>query len=71
MATCGYLCPQCEGKGFLTDAMLPCDWCSSNKPIESESLSDQEWIDKVHGSNCCSDIGNLTDSNQEIIIAKE
>lgn len=28
MATCGYVCPQCEGKGFLAD-FSDCNWCNA------------------------------------------
>ena len=28
MSTCGYVCPKCEGKGFLED-FSNCDWCNS------------------------------------------
>jgi arsenate reductase len=28
--TCGYVCPQCEGKGFLAD-FSDCDWCKVSK----------------------------------------
>jgi hypothetical protein len=33
MAGCGYVCPQCEGKGF-TEKGEYCDWC--NMPKESQ-----------------------------------
>jgi len=63
MATCGYLCPQCEGRGFREDGS-PCDWCSvatsahkENVPKNSIELSDEDWIEKVHGKCSCSDIG--------------
>ena len=29
MSTCGYVCPQCEGNGFLPD-FSRCDWCNPN-----------------------------------------
>ena len=55
MATCGYLCPSCEGREF-TDDGLPCQWC---KPVVSvkrkENISDEEWINSVHFGDCCSD----------------
>ncbi len=28
MATCGYVCPKCEGKGFLDDLSI-CNWCNA------------------------------------------
>lgn len=63
MAGCGYLCPQCEGRGFLDDTS-ECNWCSPEKPkqqtnsLQTKEEELEEWIAKVHGSNCCSDIGN-------------
>jgi hypothetical protein len=33
MSGCGYVCPQCEGKGF-TDTGEPCTWCT---PVTEES----------------------------------
>lgn len=30
MPTCGYTCPQCEGRGYTED-MEVCDWCSEIK----------------------------------------
>jgi hypothetical protein len=27
MAGCGYVCPQCEGKGFTDDGEV-CTWCT-------------------------------------------
>ncbi|MFN4083291.1 MAG: hypothetical protein ACK4K9_06630 [Bacteroidia bacterium] len=29
MITCGYVCPQCEGKGFLED-LSECNYCKPN-----------------------------------------
>lgn len=37
MPTCGYTCPQCEGKGFMEDG-TPCDWCNK----ESEAIKPDE-----------------------------
>ena len=34
MSTCGYTCPQCEGKGFLEDG-TPCDWCGTEGKSEN------------------------------------
>lgn len=48
MAGCGYVCPQCEGKGF-TETGDACDWCS--KP----EISDENWIKEVHEGKCCAD----------------
>ena len=56
MATCGYICPQCEGSGFNKETLEVCDWCRvDEKPI---AISNEEWIEKVHTQNCCSDIGD-------------
>lgn len=33
MPTCGYVCPQCEGRGF-TDNGNNCDWCTPELPAE-------------------------------------
>ena len=65
MATCGYICPICEGKGFLEN-LETCDYCSPKivKPVieiqfnnsENKSIiSDQDWIDIVHNGPCCGD----------------
>lgn len=55
MATCGYLCPSCEGREFMDDGSA-CTWC---KPIAAvkpqKAISDQEWMDSVHFGDCCSD----------------
>ena len=63
MATCGYLCPKCEGSGYLENGKA-CDWCgtvvkdeilennSPTKPTEEELA---EWIKQVHEGPCCSD----------------
>jgi hypothetical protein len=52
MATCGYLCPVCEGKGFKDDGS-DCDWCQVQKQVLSADK--EEWIKKVHEGPCCSD----------------
>lgn len=59
MATCGYLCPKCEGKGFLDDGTI-CDWCEVKQVPEKEKpkVSEQDlkdWIETVHEGPCCSD----------------
>lgn len=55
MATCGYLCPSCEGREFTEDG-LPCQWC---KPAvtskKQEQISEEEWLNSVHFGDCCSD----------------
>ena len=54
MATCGYLCPKCEGRGF-TDQGETCDWCVVAPKPETSSISDEEWVKKVHEGPCCGD----------------
>ena len=60
MAGCGYVCPQCEGKGWV-EIGEACNWCSpvvENKAeISPVEISTEEWIEKVHGNCACSDIG--------------
>lgn len=59
MAGCGYVCPQCEGQGWVGQGEI-CNWCSplplKSKNIVSE-MTDEEWIGAVHGICACSDIG--------------
>lgn len=57
MATCGYLCPKCEGRGF-TDQGETCDWCVVTTPssdIDTTIVSDEDWMKKVHEGPCCGD----------------
>jgi hypothetical protein len=54
MATCGYLCPLCEGKGFKEDGS-DCEWCMESKSETSTNKDIEEWIEKVHQGPCCSD----------------
>jgi len=55
MAGCGYICPQCEGKGYLDDGTT-CDWCvQEDKDAKSESVTDEAWIKETHEGKCCSD----------------
>ena len=37
MSTCGYTCPQCEGKGFLEDGSV-CDWCAEIVKKDDEKV---------------------------------
>lgn len=64
MAGCGYVCPLCEGKGFL-DSGEECEYCSSMEGSSKKELDDSEWIEKVHGGNCCSDIGDVNISEEK------
>ncbi len=55
MSTCGYTCPQCEGKGFMEDG-TPCDWCSVEVKSEKEKVeSDDDEKNKIYFllSNFC------------------
>ena len=67
MATCGYICPQCEGSGFLENGDV-CDWCtekpktvvsgqlpSSISTESPSSITDEEWMREVHEGKCCGD----------------
>jgi arsenate reductase len=45
MATCGYVCPKCEGKGFLAN-FSACDWC------RSESINKKNMITIYHNNRC-------------------
>ena len=57
MATCGYICPSCEGREVMEDGS-PCSWCRPvlAKPIDKkETISDDEWMNSVHFGSCCSD----------------
>jgi hypothetical protein len=38
MYTCGYVCPSCEGKGFMDDGN-PCYWCQP-LPERKDSTSE-------------------------------
>ncbi len=38
MATCGYVCPKCEGKGIL-DNFSTCDWCSTTPIIKDNMIT--------------------------------
>ncbi len=60
MATCGYICPKCDGIGFLPETLEICDWCQQPSD-KSVTISDEEWIKIVHESNCCSDIGVVSE----------
>lgn len=59
MAGCGYVCPQCEGKGFTDDGEL-CDWCSSAEPTQPSTqnkieITNDQWLKEVHEGKCCAD----------------
>lgn len=54
MTTCGYLCPACNGTGFVE--LDPCSWCGPQK--KKEEISDEEWMKQVHEGPCCGDWGS-------------
>lgn len=62
MAGCGYVCPKCEGSGFVAETLEKCDWCTEKKENEV-TISYETWIKTVHESNCCSDIGISNNDN--------
>jgi hypothetical protein len=42
MATCGYLCPACEGRGYDDNANV-CNWCTiENPPVKKEKNIEDE-----------------------------
>jgi hypothetical protein len=41
MAGCGYVCPQCEGKGLLEDGSV-CDWCNHSTITSSFTMKQDE-----------------------------
>jgi hypothetical protein len=58
MAGCGYVCPICEGTGFIDGK--ECDYCSipvKEKEANVKNADMEEWINKVHEGPCCSDLG--------------
>jgi hypothetical protein len=58
MAGCGYVCPQCEGRGF-TDDVNPCDWCAnptvSTPTTNQTTITNEQWLKEVHEGKCCAD----------------
>ena len=57
MATCGYVCPLCEGKG-VDEEGKECKWCSPTIDIKvtmPKHITDSEWLQSVHEGKCCSD----------------
>ncbi|MCU0443044.1 MAG: hypothetical protein MUE96_11650 [Bacteroidia bacterium] len=37
MTTCGYICPQCEGRGFLESGET-CDWCAPTTHMNPNTI---------------------------------
>lgn len=58
--TCGYVCPVCEGNGFLED-LRPCDLCHPKEAAEQKLAEQEEWISSVHEGPCCSDVADEKD----------
>jgi len=57
MATCGYICPQCNGTELDENGNI-CDWCSvvmDRNVNHDKPISDEEWIKNVHEGKCCAD----------------
>ncbi|MFN3403985.1 MAG: hypothetical protein ACK40G_07810 [Cytophagaceae bacterium] len=50
MPGCGYVCPQCEGRGLLENGSS-CDWCRQDQ----QPISNEEWLKTAHEGNCCGD----------------
>ncbi len=42
-STCGYTCPQCEGRGYTDDGEV-CDWCSEVEVKKEEIQTDEKPI---------------------------
>lgn len=63
MAGCGYVCPVCEGKGYTDDGKT-CEYCVVSSK-EKKEITNQDWIDKVHNSSCCSDLGEKEDKDEQ------
>lgn len=40
MAGCGYVCPQCEGRGVM-DSGEPCDYCQPQTEKSSDSTQEE------------------------------
>ena len=62
MATCGYICPSCEGRLFI-DNGDPCSWCQPVLKVSANSISEEEWIQSVHFGSCCSDTSESTNES--------
>ena len=41
MPTCGYACPQCEGRGFNDEGEV-CDWCGEKKEEKNDSDDEED-----------------------------
>lgn len=57
MATCGYICPVCEGRGF-DENLETCHFCTPEKQkgnVQSDTITEEEWMARVHEGPCCSD----------------
>lgn len=43
MGSCGYVCPQCEGKGFTDDGEV-CSWCGKEVVKTSTEKRKEFWF---------------------------
>lgn len=62
MATCGYLCPSCEGRGLLEDGEN-CGWCIVPDTRKEPDEDTEQWISSVHEGPCCGDLGRENDED--------
>jgi hypothetical protein len=53
MATCGYICPKCEGKGYLDDGTI-CDWCKGGDSGEESDFKKEQQEDRSKTSEISS-----------------
>ncbi|MCU0415907.1 MAG: hypothetical protein MUE33_01865 [Cytophagaceae bacterium] len=56
MSTCGYLCPKCEGSGYL-ETGDSCEWCAlpptPSPNNTTQIITEEVWLKSVHEGNCC------------------
>jgi hypothetical protein len=46
MATCGYVCPKCEGNGYLDDGTI-CDWCKGGDSGEESDFKKEQRAESI------------------------
>jgi hypothetical protein len=63
MATCGYICPSCDGRLFM-DNGEPCSWCQPIIKLSANIISEEEWIQSVHFGSCCSDPSEVENKSE-------
>ncbi len=49
MSTCGYICPVCEGKGFL-DNLSNCNWCNADVIVKDVIIPQANPKDELENS---------------------